>query len=143
MSSQESFSKTFPQGTHYVKLTVTTHSQSDTALQPFYVSGDCSLRDPCLKSAGTQTAGSDPTGSTVSKKRSGNQGRPTEVALHASAPNPVQASTQVAYELPEQSDVTLVVYDLMGRKVRQLAGFPVLPQSVRFGSYSKALFFLV
>ncbi len=45
---------------------------------------------------------------------------PTAFALHSGYPNPFNPSTQINYDLPEASHVTLVVYDVLGRKVTEL-----------------------
>ena len=46
---------------------------------------------------------------------------PKRVALRGAAPNPFRSSTEIVYALPERTDVTLAVYDLMGRRVATLA----------------------
>ena len=45
---------------------------------------------------------------------------PDVYALGQNYPNPFNPSTQVRYALPEQSQVVLTVYDMLGRKVRTL-----------------------
>ncbi len=47
-------------------------------------------------------------------------GRPQQSILHQNYPNPFNAGTAIAFELSEQSDVSLKVYDMLGRKVRTL-----------------------
>lgn len=42
---------------------------------------------------------------------------PDHYDLHASYPNPFNPATTIRYDLPEASNVTLVIYDLMGRGV--------------------------
>lgn len=45
---------------------------------------------------------------------------PTEVNLLPVMPNPVQANTVIFFDLPEQTNIKLEIYDLLGRKVRTL-----------------------
>ena len=47
-------------------------------------------------------------------------GIPEEFALHANYPNPFNPSTTLRYDLPEAAEVTLLVYDLLGREVVRL-----------------------
>ncbi|PSQ71821.1 MAG: hypothetical protein BRD38_00790, partial [Bacteroidetes bacterium QH_9_67_14] len=47
-------------------------------------------------------------------------GSPEQFALHGSFPNPFQGQTTIRYELPEEREVTIAVYDARGRKVRTL-----------------------
>ncbi|MEM8558665.1 MAG: T9SS type A sorting domain-containing protein [Bacteroidota bacterium] len=51
-------------------------------------------------------------------------GAPLTFALRGNFPNPFSAATTLAFDLPERADVTLVVYDVMGRAVRTLADEP-------------------
>ena len=45
---------------------------------------------------------------------------PGSFVLHPAYPNPFNPITSLRYDLPEQAQVTLTVYDLMGREVTQL-----------------------
>jgi hypothetical protein len=45
---------------------------------------------------------------------------PSKFTLHQNYPNPFNPITSLRYDLPEQAQVTLTVYDLMGREVTQL-----------------------
>ena len=50
----------------------------------------------------------------------GDGGVPVEFALNQNYPNPFNPSTLIRYQLPEQTNVTISIYDLMGRSVRTL-----------------------
>nr|MBC8399923.1 T9SS type A sorting domain-containing protein [Candidatus Neomarinimicrobiota bacterium] len=45
---------------------------------------------------------------------------PTEFALHQNYPNPFNPVTSIQYDLPEASNVQIVIYDLLGRQVTTL-----------------------
>jgi hypothetical protein len=45
----------------------------------------------------------------------------TEFALEAAYPNPFNPSTTLTFEVPEAAQVRVTVYDVLGRRVRELA----------------------
>ena len=45
---------------------------------------------------------------------------PEAYALHGNYPNPFNPSTTITYELPEASDIRLIVLDVLGRVVESL-----------------------
>jgi hypothetical protein len=47
--------------------------------------------------------------------------QPAAFALYQSRPNPARGGAVISFELPEDTDVTLSVYDLSGRKIATLA----------------------
>jgi len=47
-------------------------------------------------------------------------GTPTEYLLEQNFPNPFNPVTTIKYDLPTTSDVSLIIYDILGRKVNEL-----------------------
>jgi len=45
---------------------------------------------------------------------------PEKFTLHQNYPNPFNPVTTIRYDLPQQSQVTLVIYDMLGREVKEL-----------------------
>jgi hypothetical protein len=45
---------------------------------------------------------------------------PEVFALHQNYPNPFNPLTQIRYDLPEDSDVSITIFDLMGRNIKTL-----------------------
>ncbi|MBL7013810.1 MAG: T9SS type A sorting domain-containing protein [Candidatus Marinimicrobia bacterium] len=45
---------------------------------------------------------------------------PNVFALHQNYPNPFNPTTTLQYDLPEDAQVRIMVYDLMGREVKTL-----------------------
>jgi len=45
---------------------------------------------------------------------------PTEYRLLQNYPNPFNPETHIAFDIPENTKVTLAVYDLQGRQIRML-----------------------
>jgi M6 family metalloprotease-like protein len=45
---------------------------------------------------------------------------PIKYALHQNYPNPFNPTTIIKYDLPNTSDVSLIIYDILGRKVKEL-----------------------
>ena len=48
------------------------------------------------------------------------QPKPTAFSLSPNYPNPFNASTTIKYDLPEASDVSIEIFDILGRKVETL-----------------------
>jgi hypothetical protein len=47
-------------------------------------------------------------------------GLPDEFALHQNYPNPFNPVTTLRYDLPEQANVNIIIYDMLGREVKTL-----------------------
>ena len=47
-------------------------------------------------------------------------GLPEEYALHQNYPNPFNPTTTLRYDLPEEGNVSIMIYDMMGREIRSL-----------------------
>ncbi|MBE0570719.1 MAG: T9SS type A sorting domain-containing protein [Ignavibacteriaceae bacterium] len=45
---------------------------------------------------------------------------PTEYTLYQNYPNPFNPVTTIKYDLPHTSDVSLIIYDILGRKIKEL-----------------------
>ena len=45
---------------------------------------------------------------------------PELFALHQNFPNPFNPTTQIQYDLPEEQNVTIAIYDVTGRSIRAL-----------------------
>ena len=43
---------------------------------------------------------------------------PTEFALHENYPNPFNPTTTLRFDIPEVSNMTLTIYNMLGQKVR-------------------------
>ncbi|MHB9030210.1 MAG: FlgD immunoglobulin-like domain containing protein, partial [Candidatus Latescibacterota bacterium] len=50
----------------------------------------------------------------------GSEARPHTLALHGNHPNPFNPSTTISFTLPRPAKTSLIVYDITGRKVREL-----------------------
>jgi hypothetical protein len=45
---------------------------------------------------------------------------PNQFVLHQNYPNPFNPITTLRYDLPEQSNVNIIIYDIMGRELKTL-----------------------
>jgi len=46
--------------------------------------------------------------------------KPTKLALYPNMPNPFNAATKIAFDLPKEADVKVEVYNMIGQKVKTL-----------------------
>jgi hypothetical protein len=56
---------------------------------------------------------------------------PQDFALYSPYPNPFNPITTIAYDIPHQADVKMIIYDINGKKVRTLVNEAQEPQSYR------------
>ncbi len=76
-------------------------------------------------------------------------GVPNEYALYENYPNPFNPSTTISYDLPNEAEVVLKVYDMLGREVttlvdaRQGAGHHTVPFSPTAGLASGAYIYQI
>ena len=57
----------------------------------------------------------------------GSAGIPAEFALHQNYPNPFNPTATIRFDLPQSAQVSLVVYDLLGRRVAELVSQEIEP----------------
>jgi tetratricopeptide (TPR) repeat protein len=67
------------------------------------------------------TLGESPAGRQVSPEKANDQEKPTTYGLASGYPNPFNPTTTIGYEIPTEGYVKLVVYDLLGRQIAELA----------------------
>ncbi len=109
------FSRTFPPGNHYIRLTARAAGgvQVSEAFKSIIVDDDdCQQDEPCEFLSG----------SLAKMNQSAEEPeRPAKrFALHAAYPNPFNPSTNITFTLPEEQSVRLAVYNLSGREVAVL-----------------------
>lgn len=99
----------FPRGTYTLRATAYRHpgarGQAGEPLEITFEVVDSGYRSP------GETPGSDLSAPLM---------LPTDFALEAAFPNPFNPSTTLRFALPEQANVRLVVFDVLGREVERL-----------------------
>lgn len=76
--------------------------------------------------SGNQSASSDPIGTSVTGVEA-TEALPTTYALFQNFPNPFNPTTQIAYDVPQESFVTLKVYNTLGQEIAVLVEARQLP----------------
>ena len=64
---------------------------------------------------------------------------PVEFALHQNYPNPFNPTTQIKYDLPEDVIVTIAIYDVMGRNIRNLMNLIRLLVTILFNGMQRMM----
>ena len=49
---------------------------------------------------------------------------PSQLSLHGNYPNPFNPTTRIEFSLPQAAEVSLLVFDVLGRKVLSVPGRP-------------------
>ena len=65
---------------------------------------------------------------------------PREITLYQNYPNPFNPTTEIKFALPEQADVTIEIFDILGRKTATVADglFPAGYNSITWDSGNTA-----
>ncbi len=71
---------------------------------------------------------------------------PENYKLSHAFPNPFNESTKIEYELPRKSDVSIDIYDILGRRIMSL-DFPQQPEGfytkqIKMGNYSSGIYII-
>ncbi len=57
--------------------------------------------------------------------KAASSGVPSRFNMEQNHPNPFNMQTQISFYLPERSEVKLAIYNILGQKVKTLAGAPM------------------
>ncbi len=61
----------------------------------------------------------------ANKRNSGNHRLPTVFDLRNNYPNPFNPETRIKFQLPENADISLIIYDILGSRVEVLHDGPI------------------
>lgn len=110
-STDATFNMTLMTGHNYAKLTVSDGtSETNTYYSTYVHQDDCDdPTQPCIEDTESPLTESQP-----------DESKPESFDLHSAYPNPFNPVTNLSFDLPEESQVSLAVYDLLGRQVQQV-----------------------
>ena len=126
VSTDESFSVTLQENqTHYATLEVSSGGQTASATRSVYVPpSDCDDQFICefQRSVADNNYESSEIASTEAASHlKPDDVKPEEILLDGNYPNPFGTSTTIGFSVPQQTDATLTLFDITGRRITTIA----------------------
>lgn len=112
-STAASLNKIFPNGLNYIKLVVSSGSDSKTAYFTLLVQ---SSGEPCIPQPGIPCIG-DPIEKTRFEEK---ESMPTKIILNNAYPNPFNPTTNITYSINKTQPIKLTIFNLNGKEVATL-----------------------
>jgi hypothetical protein len=95
--------------------------------QNIALQGYAGVLSDCRVCHGVKPSGAGPHGMMTSVKAAAASARPDGFLLYANYPNPFNGGTQIAFNLPRESVVTVQIFDVQGRALRTLLAQKMTP----------------